>query len=359
MVGIAMCIVKTSIVLICSLFFASRLLFAIEPKDNAVPKEAGVAPGAPSVARDSFLKINPTATISISTSGSIVRVRFSPDGEQLLSCDQDRHTATLWDVKSRKTVRVFNQGRANAIQDAEFLPDGRRAIFGGLNKTLWLVDLATGEKIHEFLGHGEHIWSVAISPDGKFCLSTGSDKGVHLWEVETGKELRQFVGHTDQVMTAAFSPDGKHALTGSIDKTMRLWDAQTGKELKCIDTSKGATNGSFFGGVRSVEFSPNGWKAIAGLGDEIFNMWDLETSEVVRRFQRSGSWADTVTFSPDGRKALAAHGVSMSLWDVETGKVLCYLRGHTDVVYSVAFSPDGKCAVSGSRDKTLRFWDMP
>jgi hypothetical protein len=34
------------------------------------------------------------------------------------------------------------------------------------------------------------------------------------------------------------------------------------------------------------------------------------------------------------------------------------LRGHTNDVYSLAITPDGKTLVSGSRDKTIRLWDL-
>jgi WD40 repeat protein len=34
------------------------------------------------------------------------------------------------------------------------------------------------------------------------------------------------------------------------------------------------------------------------------------------------------------------------------------LKGHTDIVSSVRVSLDDKQVVSGSRDKTLRVWDM-
>jgi len=34
------------------------------------------------------------------------------------------------------------------------------------------------------------------------------------------------------------------------------------------------------------------------------------------------------------------------------------LEGHKDSILDVAFSPNGKDLVSGSGDKTLRFWDI-
>jgi WD40 repeat protein len=49
---------------------------------------------------------------------------------------------------------------------------------------------------------------------------------------------------------------------------------------------------------------------------------------------------------------------TLKLWDVATGKELRTLTGHTDEVASVVFSPDGRTALSGSRDMTLKLWDL-
>ena len=46
------------------------------------------------------------------------------------------------------------------------------------------------------------------------------------------------------------------------------------------------------------------------------------------------------------------------IWDARTGDLLERLRGHRDSVYSVAFTPDARGLVSGSLDKTLKYWDV-
>jgi WD40 repeat protein len=43
---------------------------------------------------------------------------------------------------------------------------------------------------------------------------------------------------------------------------------------------------------------------------------------------------------------------------LEGNKPPIVFQGHEDSVTSVAFSPDGKTIVSGSKDNTLRLWNL-
>jgi WD40 repeat protein/serine/threonine protein kinase len=85
--------------------------------------------------------------------------------------------------------------------------------------------------------------------------------------------------------------------------------------------------------------------------------------------------------SPDGRFVLAGGDAMLRLWEVlerlpgqpmlpppidlgrwggqvHLGRCLRTFEGHTDVVYSVAWSPDGRFALSGSKDRTIRLWEV-
>lgn len=67
----------------------------------------------------------------------------------------------------------------------------------------------------------------------------------------------------------------------------------------------------------------------------------------------------SVALSTDGRWALSgSKDKTVRLWDVSSGKCLKTLDGHTHYVSSVVLSRDGRWALSGSWDSTLRLWDV-
>ncbi|ETO09924.1 NB-ARC domain-containing protein, partial [Reticulomyxa filosa] len=67
----------------------------------------------------------------------------------------------------------------------------------------------------------------------------------------------------------------------------------------------------------------------------------------------------SVGFSPDGFKIVSgSRDKTVRIWDVSSGKQIKSLEGHSNIIHSAGFSPDGSKIVSGSQDKTIRIWDV-
>jgi hypothetical protein len=244
-------------------------------------------------------------------------------------------------------------------------PDGQRALFGGEDTVVWLVDLSGKEKPRGLEGHTKQVLSVAFSPDGRRALSGSQDATVRLWDVESGKEIRQFEGHTEIVWEVAFSPDGRLAASGgghlfedgkylpAKDTTVRLWDVETGTELRRLTGHKGH--------ILSIAFSPDGKQALTGCSndDPIIRLWDVASGNELRRLEGHSLGVYKLVFSADGRRALSAGADRIiRLWDVMTGKTIGRFLGHTRDVTGIAFSPDERYCVSSSWDNTVRLWDV-
>ena len=67
---------------------------------------------------------------------------------------------------------------------------------------------------------------------------------------------------------------------------------------------------------------------------------------------------NSVEFSSDGRKLVSgSRDMTVKLWDMQTGGTIKTFSGHTETVPCVSISVDCTTIASGSHDKTVRLWD--
>ncbi len=297
----------------------------------------------------------------ILSSAPVSRVVFSPNGELVLSANEDS-TLRLWDAKSGQPMGEPLIGHDDIAYSVAFSPDGKRIVSGSADTTVRLWDAVTNKQIGAPLkGHTDAVYSVDFSPDGNHIVSGGADNTVRLWDAESGKPLGEpLKGHGTWVYSVAFSPDGNHVASGSGDQTVRIWSLATRKQIIELNGHTAT--------VYCVAFSPDGNRVVSASGgvylspsetrDYTLRLWDVATGKEIGALNGHAATVYSVAFSSDGKRIVSGSAdKSVRLWDAATGKQIGELNGHTATTTSVAFSPDGKSILSGSDDHTVRLWN--
>ena len=85
----------------------------------------------------------------------------------------------------------------------------------------------------------------------------------------------------------------------------------------------------------------------------------MATGKCIKTLSGHNGWVDSVCYSPDGKcVASGSRDDTIKLWDMKTGKCIKTLSGRTERVESVCYSPDGKYLASGSWDDTIKLWEV-
>src|SRR5215471_15146592 len=205
-------------------------------------------------------------------------------------------------------------------------------------------------------GHSGMVWAAAFSPDGK-TLASGA--GLYnkpgeliLWEAATGRQQAK-ADEPKGICALAFSPDGKTLASADYySNKVTLRDPATLKPVQTLQTPF-ANN--------AVAFSPDGKRiAAAILNPEIQAvLWD-DGGKELRQLSGHTDWSSCAAFSLDGKLlATGSRDKTIKLWDVATGQMVASLTGHDHLIEFLAFSPDGHTLASASWDKTARLWEVP
>lgn len=356
-------------------------------------------------------------------------------------------TVEIWDLNTRERRFILRQ-MDGGVTSVAITKDGRRVLAGVKHSPgakVYLYNADTGMKLQAFPTKTSSVEHLAFDAGGKVALSGGVRGQVRLWDVRPREEawalenvtaatttvkgnsifvsslggpLRELDASTGVVrrswtlpngiwLNLSFSQDGGRGAVGNLSGPVQVvdWNRKT-----VLFTSKEKTRRS----LKDVALSPDG-KVLATIGEYPepkkvrIKLWNAETGKELRTLIEGETQFDGLTFSPDGKRLLAAGGFKfqgkkqhvpgvLQIWDVgsgksqkldqtmsqlfiapvfsldgkhvavgtekgtiqirdaTTGRQLLEMQGHTDEVTCLTYSPDGERLVSGSRDRTVKIW---
>ncbi|MCX6156964.1 MAG: protein kinase [Ignavibacteriae bacterium] len=366
---------------------------------------------------------------------SVHSVCFSPDGKYALSGSND-YTVRLWDIQSGKEIKKFN-GHTDNINVVLISPNGKYILSGSDDTTLRSWDIETGKEIKTIEIDGEKVLFLKFTENNNIAISASKDNTIIFWDILNGEKIRSIKGSDNLLSSLTISPNNTYVLSGSVDSNIYFWEVSSLKEIKTFEGHKDS--------IKFLSYSQDSRYVLSGSGDNSFYLWEIhypqkkidnnypllskiksvtelieienvnkEQLEEIKNLRNRKKYIEaydlieslqnspyleksnellnikndickqsgfrrirlknvfcvnifrghtdriySVDFSCDNKKALSgSRDKTIRLWDIETGKEIRRFEGHTGEVISVEFSPDGRYALSGSKDNTIRLWEI-
>jgi len=282
---------------------------------------------------------------------SVLSLANSP--EWLVAGLQD--SVRIYDSTSGSLVKTLaKSGSSVALSTAGLL-----ATAGKSSVRIWrTLDWA------EIYSVPEHTAPVAFSPDGRY-LAVTSRQGVHVYDSSDGKLVAEI---PNSMPPFAFSPSGQVIAMDS-SQGIVLWDLDATKTLRVLEHSQGTFNAPQVRDKQILVFSPDGRSIVAARNTPreatifVLDVWSSTTGEKVatmpvqRNATEHSGMISALAAAPHGQLlASGSRDHSVRLWDLATLQCVERLHGNSSEVWALAFAADGQGIFSGAKDGTIRLW---
>jgi WD40 repeat protein len=268
---------------------------------------------------------------SVSSSGAVRCLAFSPDGTRLVAGTATDATLFVWRIPDGQLLRQIPAAHRQSgtsmsayLNCVSFSPDGRRVFSSGpravpgpptprkpgsrqvSQSEVRFWDLETGECVQDLHGDEDYGFGyAALSRDGR-RVAVADFRVLRILDAATGKAEQTISLPRSMDQPPVFSPDGSVVALPLLN-TAALYEVRTGRRLHHDERTP-------VGEVMAAAWSPSGDRIVTGHADGIVRVWEAATgkllwNKLLARPNSPDGWNGFpafVTFSRDGQLVVVA-----------------------------------------------------
>uniref|UniRef100_A0A3Q1BVC4 WD repeat-containing protein 3 n=1 Tax=Amphiprion ocellaris TaxID=80972 RepID=A0A3Q1BVC4_AMPOC len=140
------------------------------------------------------------------------------------------------------------------------------------------------------------------------------------------------------------------------NNTVETYSLKTLDKTPTANKTARLTLGGHRTDVRTLAFSSDNLAVLSASGDTV-KVWNRSTLQVIRTM--ACEYALCSLFVPGDRQIiLGTKSGKLQIFELASGSLLETVDAHDGALWSLCLAPDQRAIVSGSADKTVKFWDF-
>ncbi len=165
-----------------------------------------------------------TVRLTLNHPNGVTCVAHSLDGKRIATGGKDG-SVILWDAETGVSVGTLRPHTA-AIATLAFSRNSQWLLAASGDRTASVSNVAQRKVVRVLSGHDEAVNCANFSPDGNRVVSVSEDQTLKIWDTGTGVEIltRPL---TEAAYRAVFHPDGNRLFLSSYDRTVRILMSQS------------------------------------------------------------------------------------------------------------------------------------
>lgn len=278
---------------------------------------------------------------------SVTSLAISSDGKTLISGSGDK-SLKIWDVESGELVKALPNVHSSNITSVKISPKLDYFASCSNDKRLCIWDYSNYRNLRNWT-HPSSVVSLAIDPSGSCLVSACLDGYIRVWNIQETQPIQEHPKTTSSAHPLIITPDGQAIISGHGDKKIIVW-----QHFELSGHSQA---------VSALSISLDGQYLVSGsqkgADGEIF-LWNLATKEIVQKFIGHCGAISSLVICPNNRFIVSASFADgdLKIWDIHSGEELQSITAHTSGINTLAMTPDGKTIYSGSKDYSIKSWNI-
>lgn len=294
----------------------------------------------------------------------ITKILLNVQEDRLFTASKDS-TIQIYDIFADKLLCVLNYHN-KSVNDMILTDDEVHFISCSHDHSIKILEnyisrINLNKSPATLIGHTAAVIKIELFEyrDRKKIVSLGEDNNIIIWDLLTKRRENTISHNINQIFLMKLVPEKPILITINKKNTFQVWNLITSKEIIKKEMPNEKSNFTCLNVFIPLQPIPSfPIQIITGSEERYLKTFNMKSIDQFNIIFKSQSQIDSLTLTKDNKYIIFTTDLEIHIFDRSTERIERTLNNHRDLIHVLLLTPDSKTLISGSKDATIRIWDI-